>query len=29
MQVYPGWLEKKVRTGFVLVDQKVMNVTVE
>jgi hypothetical protein len=29
MQVYPGWLEKKVRTGFVLVDQQVMNVTVE
>jgi hypothetical protein len=29
MQVYPGWLERKVRTGFVLVDQQVMNVTVE
>jgi hypothetical protein len=29
MQVFPGWLERKVRTGFVLVDQQVMNVTVE
>jgi len=29
MQIYPGWLEKKVRTGFVLVNQQVMNVTVE
>lgn len=29
MQVYPGWLEKKIRTGFVLAGQQVMGVTVE
>jgi hypothetical protein len=29
MQVYPGWIEKGVRTGSVIIDQKVMNITVE
>jgi len=29
MQVFPGWVEKHVRTGGVVIDSKVMNVTVE
>jgi hypothetical protein len=29
MQVYPGWIDKKIRTGSVIIDQKIMNVTVE
>jgi hypothetical protein len=29
MQVYPAWIDKKVRTGSVINDQKVMNITVE
>jgi hypothetical protein len=29
MKAFPGWIEKKVRTGAVIVDSKVMSVTVE
>jgi hypothetical protein len=29
MQAYPGWLEQKIRTGFILNNQQVMSVTVE
>jgi hypothetical protein len=29
MQVYPGWIDKSVRTGSVIIDRKIMNVTVE
>jgi hypothetical protein len=29
MQVFPGWIDKSFRTGSVIMDQKVMNVTVE
>jgi hypothetical protein len=29
MQVYPDWIEKEVRTDSVIMDQKVMNITVE
>lgn len=29
MQVYPGWIDKSVRTSTIIVDKKIMNVTVE
>jgi hypothetical protein len=29
MQAFPGWIDKSVRTGTVIVDKKIMNVTVE
>ena len=29
MQVFPGWIDKSVRTGAVIIDGKVMNITVE
>ena len=29
MQVFPGWIDKSVRTPTIIVDKKIMNVTVE
>ena len=29
MQVFPGWIDKSVRTGAVIIDKKITNVTVE
>jgi hypothetical protein len=29
MQVFPGWIDKSVRTGAVIIDGKIMNITVE
>ena len=29
MQVFPGWIDKSVRTGTVIMDKKIMNITVE
>jgi hypothetical protein len=29
MQAYPGWIDKSVRTGSIVVDRKIMNITVE
>jgi hypothetical protein len=29
MQPIPGWIDKKVRTGSVIVDKKIMSITVE
>jgi hypothetical protein len=29
MQVFPGWIDKSVRTPTMIVDRKIMNVTVE
>jgi hypothetical protein len=29
MQAYPGWIDKSVRTGSIIIDRKIMNITVE
>jgi hypothetical protein len=29
IQVYPGWIDRKIRTGSVIMEQRIMNVTVE
>jgi hypothetical protein len=29
MQAFPGWIEKSIRTGSVIVDKKIMSITVE
>jgi len=29
MQAYPGWIDKSIRTGSVIIDRKIMNITVE
>ncbi|MGA2173057.1 MAG: SpoIVB peptidase S55 domain-containing protein [Sedimentisphaerales bacterium] len=29
MQAFPGWIDKSVRTGAVIIDKKIMNITVE
>jgi hypothetical protein len=29
MQVFPGWIDKSVRTSTIIIDKKIMNVTVE
>jgi len=29
MQVYPGWIDKYVRTGSIVTDRRIMNITVE
>ncbi len=29
MQVFPGWIDKSVQTGAVIIDGKIMNITVE
>jgi len=29
MQIYPGWIDKSVRTSTIIIDKKIMNVTVE
>jgi hypothetical protein len=29
MQAFPGWIDKPVRTSAVIIDKKIMNITVE
>jgi hypothetical protein len=29
VQAFPGWIDKSVRTGAVIIDKKIMNITVE
>jgi len=29
MQAYPGWIDKNVRTGAIIIDKKIMNIAVE